>query len=167
MISSTEPKKVTTHPLCNQEGHAPLTALFSPLRESLSHLRNSWDGGTGSLELEDTGAGFALVVAEIGRRTALPFARGPELGTLMAEVEGVTPGRGAPTAAAELFPFGPTTVHALACAEDGGIVYEPFQKIVYGMKKPLTFIVDSAYARLDIAIGTVSFTAVFFRLSSS
>jgi hypothetical protein len=81
-----------------------LTALLSPLRESLSHLRKSCDGGTGSSG-NDTGAG--LVGPGAGTvRAVLPFTRGAELGDPEIEVEGAA-------AAAAVFPFAPTTVHAL------------------------------------------------------
>jgi hypothetical protein len=90
--------------------NVPLTALLSPLRESLSHLRKSIDGATTSSGCDDTGAGLAAPGVPETARTALPFTRGAEPG---AGVEGEMAGRGTATAVAEVFPFAPTTVQAL------------------------------------------------------
>ena len=97
-----------------------MTELFRPFKESLSHFKNSSEGpGAEALssfegvDLTATAAGRAAV-AVAGRDVVPDEATTAEaVGTTFADAAGVAAGRAAPaSAAAALFPFAPTVVHA-------------------------------------------------------
>jgi hypothetical protein len=97
--------------------HIPLTELFRPLKESLSHFKNSWDGGLRwSSDFADLAGGTDLVVVGGGGLGGMvPFMRGVACGpkTLAVEGDGVIGGRLGFVTAADGFPLDPTVVQAL------------------------------------------------------
>lgn len=104
----------------NEKQPVPLTALLRPLRESLSHLRNSWEGVVLAKDCSSAldAEGEALMAAGTagGRVAVAPFTRGgtKDAEMLTAEAEVARAGRGVGVGTtAPVFPLGPTVVQVL------------------------------------------------------
>jgi len=100
-----------------------LTALFSPLRESLSHFRKSCEG-VGSSCLGVDIAGLVVTPMVVARVAPEPLTRTDDEDPWILDV-GVTvvaTGRVGGIAAADGLPLGPTVVHALGWEAGGTLV---------------------------------------------
>jgi hypothetical protein len=64
--------------------HSQLTELFSPLRDSLNHLRKSCEGGTGKSSTRETATLAAVVGAG---RAGVPLGRGAAAGAAAGATE--------------------------------------------------------------------------------